>query len=54
MKSVVSILVLIVACVRFASAAKCSDHILSLKADFFSEDDGGIYGNIVITSITVF
>lgn len=43
MKSVVSILVLIVACVRFASAAKCSDHILSLKADFFSEDDGGVY-----------
>ncbi|KAI9563252.1 hypothetical protein GHT06_010710 [Daphnia sinensis] len=43
MKSVVSILVLIVACVRFTSAAKCSDHILSLKADYFSEDDGGIY-----------
>jgi hypothetical protein len=47
MKSVanlVFLLVAVVACANFAVAAKCSDHLLSLKADDFSEEDGSRYG----------
>ncbi len=34
----------VVACAHSALAAKCSDHLLSLKADDWSEEDGGKYG----------
>lgn len=34
----------VVACAHSARAAKCSDHLLSLKADDWSEEDGGKYG----------
>lgn len=48
MKSVANflflLLVAVVACARSAAAAKCSDHLLSMKADDFSEEDGGKYG----------
>ncbi|XP_046450552.1 ferritin heavy chain-like [Daphnia pulex] len=47
MKSVIAnflfVLVAVVACARSAAAAKCSDHLLSMKADDFSEEDGGRY-----------
>lgn len=38
------LVVAVVACARFGQAAKCSDHLLSLKADDWSEADGGKYG----------
>ena len=43
-------LLLVVCCARLAQAAKCSDHLLSLKADDFSEEDGGKYGKLQITT----
>ncbi len=48
MKSVVVsnlLFLAVVACARSAAAAKCSDHLLAMKADDFSEEDGGKYGS---------
>lgn len=44
-RSAILLAVAIVACATgWTDAAKCSDHLLSLKADSWSEEDGGKYG----------
>lgn len=44
MRTFLLIAVAVVACAQFSQAAKCSDHLLALKADDFSEQDGAKYG----------
>lgn len=44
MRSYLFLLVAFVAWTSSTQAAKCSDHLLSLKADDWSEEDGGKYG----------
>ena len=57
MKSVGNILLVAVvlasACSNFTSAAKCSDHLLSMKADDFSEEDGSNYGRYLYIIIYI-
>jgi lipopolysaccharide export LptBFGC system permease protein LptF len=58
MKSVGNILLLVVVVLatvcNFTLAAKCSDHLLSMKADDFSEEDGSKYGNFYIILYNIY